>query len=261
MKLIYVVVSCAVLCMATVPLQAQGVMLVQKETRGGISATNQIQIDKSHMRSESSADQTAVTFDGPSQTMRMLNIGNKTYQEISRADLEQIKQQLDGVMAQLQGLPPAQRQMMEQVMQGRGMPGIAAAAAPKPEYRPAGSDKVGNWVCTKYEGFVNLQKTVEVCAVDPKTFNLSPADFDISRQLADFMRVIVPGGADRMIMNGSVQDQGYAGIAVRRTTFRNGAIEVVSEITDLRRETFPAATFEVPSGFKKEANPGLRGGR
>jgi len=263
MKFIFGVVACAVLCLVAAPVQAQGILFVQKETRGGKSTTNQVQIDKSNMRSESTGDQTAVTFDSAKQTLRMLNIGKKTYQEITKADLEKLKGQLDGAMAQMQAqmanLPPAQRQLMEQAMQGRGMPGAGAAAAPKPEYRAAGSDKVGQWACTKYEGYVNQQKTVEVCAADPKNFNLAPADFDIARQLAEFMKPIAPDSADRMLVNGSVQDQGYAGIAVRRTTFKNGAVDTVTEITELRREAFPASTFEVPAGFKKEAMPGPPG--
>ena len=267
MKRIYGIVSVVALCFVASPLQAQGILLVQKETRGGKTTTNQIQIDKNALRAESSADQTAVTYDAQKQLVRQLNLAAKTYQEMSKADLDQMKQQMDSAMAQLQNLPPAQRQMLEQMMQGRGMPGMpgmagmAAAAAPKPVFRASGTDKVGNWSCTKYEGYVNQQKTVEVCAADPKTFNLSPADFDIARQLTELVKSFAPESTDRLVVNGSVQDQGYAGIALRRTTFSNGAIDTVTEITELRREIIPASTFEVPAGFRKEASPGARGAR
>jgi hypothetical protein len=39
-------------------------------------------------------------------------------------------------------------------------------------------------------------------------------------------------------------------------SFRNGALESVTEITEVRKQAFPASTFEAPAGFRKEAMPG-----
>jgi hypothetical protein len=196
------------------------------------------------------------------QVLRTLDLSKKTYLEITKADLEQAKKQTDAMMAQLQNMPPAQRQQMEQMLQGRGMAAaLAGLIPPKPEFRAAGSDKVGQWTCTLYDGYVNQQKTVEVCAVSPATLNLSIADFEVGTQMAEFLKSISPGGADTAIFNATTQDQGYNGIAVRRTTFKNGAVESVMEITQLKRQAFPASTFAVPAGFTKTASPLARGSR
>jgi len=72
---------------------------------------------------------------------------------------------------------------------------------------------------------------------------------------------IAPAGLDSVILNATTQDQGYNGIAVRRTTFKNGAVESVTEITQLKRQAFPASTFAVPAGFTKTASPLARGAR
>ena len=53
---------------------------------------------------------------------------------------------------QLENMPPAQRAQIEAMMKGRGMPG--AGAAPRMEYRRAGADRVGEWACVTYEGFL-----------------------------------------------------------------------------------------------------------
>ncbi len=144
-------------------------------------------------------------------------------------------------------------------MQGRGgFPGLSMAQAPKPEYRAAGSDKVGQWACMKYEAYVGQQKTAEICTVDPKEFGLTAADFDVARQFAEFMKSLMPEGADRLLVNGTPDAQGFSGIPVRRISFRNGAVESTSEMTEFRREAFPASTFDVPAGFRKEAMPGAR---
>jgi hypothetical protein len=257
MKLSHALVTLAALSLTALPLQAQGVVFVQKETRGSQSTTSRVQMDKDHIRTESrsNGDESAFVFDGPKQTARMINISKKTYMEMTKADMEKIKQQMDAAMAQMANLPAAQRAMMEQMMQGRGMPGMPAAA-PKVDYKQTGTDKVGQWTCTKYEGSAGGQKTTEVCTVDPKEFGLAPADFAVAQQLADFMKSMMPEVADRMFVNGTVQSQGFAGVPVRRTTFRNGSVESTTETTEFRREAIAASTFDTPAGFKKESMPG-----
>jgi hypothetical protein len=249
--------------LAAAPLQAQGVLFVQKETRGNQSSTNRIQMDKDHIRveSRSSGDEMAFVFDGPTQTARMINITRKSYTELTKADMERVRTQMEGAMAQmqqqLQNMPPEQRAMVEQMMRGRGMPGMAAAA-PKVEYKQAGSGKVGEWACATYEGTVNGQKTTEVCTVDPKQFGLTAVDFEAARQLSEFFRTMFPQGADQVFVNGTIQEQGFSGVPVRQTSFANGNVLSVTELTEFRRETFPASTFETPAGFRKEAMPGGR---
>jgi hypothetical protein len=259
MRLSYGLAALLVLSATIMPAQAQGVVFVQKETRGNQSTTSRVVMDKDHIRAESraSGEESAFVFDGPRQTARMLNLTGKTYMEITKADLEQVKKQMDAMMAQMQNVPPAQRAMIEQMMQGRGMPGMSdlLATGPKVQYRQTGSDKVGQWTCTKYEGTVGGQKTTEVCTVEPKEFGLTPADFAIAQQLADFLKPMMPEVADRMFVNGTVQSQGFAGVPVRRTTFRNGALDSTTETTEFRRESLPAATFETPAGFTKAAMP------
>jgi hypothetical protein len=231
-------------------------------------------MDKDHIRAESRSgnDETAFVFDGTKKVVRMVNTTKKTYSEITTAEIQQMSSQMSGMMAQmqaqLQSLPPEQRAIVEQMMQGRGgagmppgmrgMPGMPAmAAAAKTEYRRTGTDKVAQWSCTKYEGSSGGQKTSEVCTVEPSALNLSPSDFDAARQLAEFMKSLVPQMAEGMMLNGTADAQGYNGVPVRRTTFRNGAVDTVSEITEIRHEAIPASTWEAPAGFRKEAMPGM----
>ena len=132
-----------------------------------------------------------------------------------------------------------------------------APAAAKTEYRLTGSDKVGPWTCTKYEGASGGQKTAEVCTVEPTALNLSPSDFEAARQLAELMKGLMPEVSNGLMVNGTTQDQGFAGVPVKRTTFRNGAADTITEITEIRREAIPPSTFDAPSGFRKETMPGM----
>jgi uncharacterized protein DUF4412 len=256
--LLSIVIAAGAVC-----AQAQGVVFVEKETRNGQSGTNQIQLDKNHMRAESHDNNSsrAFVFDGTKQTAYMIDATKKTYTEITKADMERLRGQMDSAMSQMQAqlanLPPEQRAVVEQMMRGRGgLPGGAAAPqAPKIQYRAAGSDKVGQWTCTKYEGYLGQQKTAEVCTVDPKQFGLTASDFDVAKQLAEFVKAMIPAAADRMVLNGTVQDQGFAGIPVKRTSYSNGAVDSVSEIVEVRHEAIPVSTFAPPAGFSKEALP------
>ena len=263
-QLWYSMAMLGALGLTTASLQAQGVLFVEKETRNGQSVNSQIQMDKDHIRVESraSGSESAFVFDGTKQVARTIDISRKTYMEMSKKDLEQTRKQMDSAMAemqqQLKAVPAAQRAMIEQMMRGRGgMPGMPQAA-PKVEYRQTGSDKVGQWTCTKYEGSVGGQKTSEVCTVDPKEFGLTPADFEVARQLGEFIKTMMPQAADNAFVNGTQLEQGFSGVPVRRTSFRNGAVEYVTEITEVRRTTFPASTFDPPAGFRKEAMPSMQ---
>src|SRR5437016_4656190 len=107
-------VSITILFFGAQALRAQGVLFVQQETTNGKSATNQIQMDKTHIRSEShtSGESVAILFDAPSQTVRMLNLDKKTYMELNKAQMEQMKQQMGGASAQMTA---AQKEMEERM--------------------------------------------------------------------------------------------------------------------------------------------------
>jgi len=154
----------------------------------------------------------------------------------------------------LEGMPPAQRAQMEAMMKGRlgGLPGASGPA--KTEYRRGGTSKVSKWTCDVYEGFQNNQKTGEVCTVSASALGFNATDFEVSRQLAAFMRGLIPQGADQVFQSGRAQEQGYEGVPVRRVTTIAGR-EIVTELTSVARQTFPDASFAVPDGFTKTAAP------
>jgi Domain of unknown function (DUF4412) len=183
----------------------------------------------------------------------LIDEDKKTYNEMTKADVDRLGGQVQDAMAmvqaQLANMPPAQRAQIEAMMKGRGM--TLAAPVQKTEYRRAGTDTVGKWACDKYEGFQNNQKTSEVCAVDPAAIGFSPADFEVSRQLGEFFRKLMPQNADQLFTFGKAEEQGFNGIPVRRKTTVAGR-ETTVELTDFSRQTFPDSTFAVPSGFQKQ---------
>ena len=180
---------------------------------------------------------------------------------MTKADVDRLGGQMSAAMAQMQeqmkNLPPEQRARIEAMMPGRGTPGGAAAPA-KTTYRKAGTDTVGKWTCDKYEGFQDDKKVSELCTVDPKVLGFTAADFQVTKPLAEFFGKLMPQGAERVFAIGTPEQQGYSGVPVRHVTI-NGDSRTTSELVDVKRESFPASTFEVPAGYTQEAGPFRRG--
>jgi len=259
----------AVCAVASSASAAQGVLVVETTTVAGTPRTTQVQIEPTRIRTEvAGPDGTnqVLIFDGAKQTLYMVNPAAKTYSVMTKADVDAAGAQLGDLMAQMQkaleGMPPAQRAQMEAMMKGRGMPGMGAAA--RTEYRRAGTSKVSKWTCDVYEGFQNNAKTGEVCTVNPTVLGFAAADFEVTRQLGEFMRGLVPQAADQLFAAGGTtpQGQGFSGVPVRRVATVAGR-EMVTELMSIARETFPDAIFAVPDGFTQQASPlsGLGRGR
>jgi hypothetical protein len=270
MKFIVKSTVCAgALCVMTASLHsANGLLIVQKTTStGGTPQTSQIQVESNRMRAESvgpGGEKQIVIFDGAKQVLTMIDPAKRTYTEMSQAELESVSSQFSDAMAQMQkelaNLPPEQRAQFEAIMKGR-MGGAGGrgpgAAAPKTQYRKTGTDKVGNWTCDKYEGYVGAQKTSEVCTVDAKALGFTTADFAVTKQFAAFFRKLIPQMADQMFTIGSVEEQGFSGVPVRQT-FSVGGRQITSEISEVTRQTFPDASYAAPVGYQKTSFGGGR---
>jgi hypothetical protein len=255
------------MCLAASPLHAaDGVLVIEKATSGGKTQINQIQIEKDRMRAETAGptgEKQTVVFDGVKQVLWIINDARKTYSEMAKADVDRMGGQMSDAMArmqeQLKTLPPEQRAQIEGLMKGRGTPGGPNGQAAKTAYRKTGTDKVGAWTCDTYEGSQNNEKVAELCTVEARTLGFATADFQVTKQLVDFFSKLVPQGADRIFAVGTPEDQGFSGVPVRRISFRNGQPQSTTEISEVRRQTFPASMFELPAGFQKEAFGGGQG--
>jgi hypothetical protein len=246
------------LCLLVHPLlAADGILIVETSTTGGTTKTNQIQIEKTRMRTESAdakGTTNVVVFDATAQIMRMIDVPKKSYTEMTKEDADRMGAQMTDAMAKMQeqmkNMPPAARAQMEAMM--KNMPGMGAVVA-KTEYKKVGTDKVGKWTCDQYEGYQNGKKTSELCTVDPKVLGFSNADFEVTKQVGEFFMKMMPQNADQMFSLGKSDPAGYSGVPVRRKYSILGR-ETVSELTEVSHQTFADSIFAVPEGFQKKAS-------
>ena|SRR5215831_2154885 len=261
-------IACA---MAAPAWAADGVLIVQKVTKGGDTKTNQVQIDQHRMRAEIAGPGGAaqsMIFDGGRQVMMIIDDDHKTYSEITQADVDAMSQQMSAMMAQMQAatknLTPEQRAAMESAMKGAAgrMGAPAAGTTAKTIYRKTGTDTVGKWTCDKYEGVRDGQKVQDVCTIDPKALGFTIGDFAVSKEMVDFFQKMVPPGmggrglnAGELFHIGSPEDQGFSGLPVRTVTYLNGQATATYELSDVKRQSFSDATFQAPAGYQKTASP------
>ena len=268
--------AAAALLLAGSASAADGLLIVQKLTLdSNPPQTHQIQIEQKRMRTQSTGPDgksIGIMFDSAHQVMTIVTDANKTYMELTKADLEALSSQMSGAMAQMQemmkSMPPEQRARMEAAMKGRmGGAGAAAGPAAKPVYHKTGTATVGKWTCDKYEGMTNGQKTHEVCTVDPKALGFSAADFQVTRDMMNFFKEfqkMQPGGgqqSSQLFAMGTPEDQGFSGVPVRSVTTMSTGSTVTFEISEVSRQSFPESTFQVPEGYKKVDMGGLGGRR
>jgi hypothetical protein len=242
---------------------ADGILLVQKTTSNGATTVGQVQIEKNRMRTEiaDASGKKVVIFDATKGVLDIIDADKKTYQEITKADVDQMAAQMQGAMAQMQqamaSLPPEQRRQMEAMMAARGgSGGPMGMMAPmtKTVYLKTGTDRVGKWTCTKYDTMQNSKKTGEICTVEPSALGFTAADFEVTRQMVEFFSKIVPAAAQQIFSLGRAEEQGFSGVPVR-----NISGDTTSEITEASRQTFPDSAFAVPAGFQKQSLMGGRG--
>jgi hypothetical protein len=252
------VVCAALPAAAGVRMQTEETDLQTKEV-----TKQEILIDSDRLRvNMTGKTNTSVLFltDGGKNRMLMLDRAKNEYTEIDQATIDQMGNQMQGMMSQMANMPPEQRAMMEQMMRGR----MGAAAPPaKTVYSPKGSATVAGFPCSKYEGVRGTEKVVEVCASRPAELKFAAADFQVYEKMKEFTSGLQRAFASMPMMANSLSglsEAGFEGYPVTKTTFSAGKADKTTELKLLERATFRADDFSVGNA-KRNAMPGPRGGR
>ena len=244
-RLFILAVLLSSLTAATIAQSGEGILITQRVTSGGAPLTIQLQIQAARMRTEMAGPEgvTNVTiFDGGKGVLYNIDPVQRTYTEMTKADVAQLGAQLKvgpaEIQAQIEKLPPAQRAQMEAMMKGV-------------ELTRSGSDKVGRWTCDNYELTLAGQKIGERCTVTLATLGFTAADFDVMNQMGAFYSVIASQLAGQLPGQGGVDAQGGADFPVRTVLMTPGGT-VTTEVIEASRQTFSDSSFAVPAGFTKQ---------
>jgi Domain of unknown function (DUF4412) len=239
------------------PAEAGLMMVYEQESYGrpGKEATT-VYMDKDRMRTETkggSADQVFI-FRGDKKLYWLIDNRDRTYMEISREDLKELKGKMDEANRtldeQMKNMPPEQRKMVEAMMKDR-MP----KQPPRTEYKKVASGvKVNRWVCDQYDGIVGREKKEEVWTADPGQFDLRPEEVQVFDSLREFSEEFSKQGMPfyRIEMEKGKKGSDYTGVPVRMIRFSHGKKVERMELTEAQRKEVAPSMFELPAGYKKK---------
>ncbi len=269
------IIKASICLTAVVVAPAWAGVRIQSESTNvatGETSRQEILLDADRMRvnitgkdSAGKDEKTVVMFltDGGRNRMVMLDKDKNEYRELDQQTMNQMSQQMTGLMAQMQeqmkNMPPEQREMMEKMMKGKmGKMPAQGAAAVRTTFTAKGSGSVNGFSCTKYEGVRGTEKVSELCAAKPSDLKFSQSDFQVFDKVKEFMAGFQSAMANSPFGGGAggtlrdFADPGFEGFPVQQTIFRNGQPELKMETKSVARASLSDADFSVGNAKKIE---------
>ncbi len=159
-----------------------------------------VQIRNGMARMAPAGDSTYMQYDARRNLLIHVDPGEGTYLELDEQTIkeqaeamgamrEEMVAEMEAMRSQLQGMPEAQRRMIEQRM-GSMMGGAAGEAAPKPDLKAVkkGSRKVNGFKCNDYQLLEGKTPVADACVAEQAGAGMSKDDFATLSAMMTFMR-------------------------------------------------------------------------
>ena len=192
-------------------------------------------------------------------TFYIIDDRDKTYVVFDKATMEQLAKKISDAMekmkAQLAQLPAEQRAQMEQMM-----PGLAGGDSKRTVevFETGKTDKVDGRTCRLWDVKRDGKLDDQICVV---AYSDLPGKENFQAMFANFAKVFeemaksVPMLAGMMTNEFSAQAK-VNGFPVRSRGYDNGKLGDDEQVMKVwREEAIPAATFEIPAGYKQKQMP------
>ena len=182
----------------------------------------------------------------------------KRYYVFDQKTLDAMSEQMNAAMQemekQLASLPPEQRAMAEQMMQG-GLQGLMGGEpAPKPRLEAAGSGTWRSSPCSKYFVFEGATKTQEICAAPLKAIEGGDEATKAFRRMTGFFEKMADalpmGGSEDIDLDELLND--IDGFPVVTTQFQSGRVSEVTTLESASNEDIDPARFTIPDGYTRQ---------
>lgn len=238
-----------------------GTVIRQEEREPGSDKSRQqvtLYVDAGKLRVEGedpSSGKYVMIFDQSKQAVWMADLSKKTYVEFTAAQVQGMGQQMQQAMkemeAQLAQMPPEQRAMVEQMMKQR----MGSSAPPEVTVREKSQgEKVGQFVCTRYEVLTGGQLSEEICAAPAAQLQLEASAYETFKALAEFYEPLsrqAPKGG-WSVSSAMRQIQGFP---VRTIAYEGQKPTSEWVLVKIEKQSLDAGLFTLPSGLKKTEMP------
>jgi hypothetical protein len=189
--------------------------------------------------------------------LRVVDDATKTYFDLDR----QVSQggMMDQMEEQLAKMPPEQRKMAEQMMQG-----TMGASKPTPTTYVWTKEKqtIKGYDCTKVETMVGDEKRSEYWGTTSADFKMTPDERNTMLTMQGYLRsftIMVKGGEGDGSSRAFQWDTSVDGYPLITRCFSHGDTTLDLRMQSFDRKPLDKSLFEVPSGFKKQELMGAEG--
>ena len=183
----------------------------------------------------------------------MLNHKDKTYIQMTKAEIDKMKVQMKAKMkaimeqqkAALAQLPPEQKAAVEAQMK---MMSGQDDKTPVIYKKTGKTEKWNGQTCTYYEGTKGALKVEEMCTVPTKKLKCS---------LIELERLVKVGNDYSMDGKGEPAWQEFKtrGVPVKNITYVNGKVVGTHKIVSIEKTKVGIEKFKIPKGYKKTEMP------
>lgn len=197
------------------------------------------------------------------QEFVMLSHNDRSYMILDEATMARVGSEVDAAMQQMQaelaGMPPEQRAMVEQMMKGQMggmMGGQEAPPPPPPTIQKIGSGEWKSESCTQYAVYDGGQKTQEICAAPLGDVDGSDEMMRAFKNMAAFLRKIAESMPGPMAASMAENPMGFMeqiqGFPVRTVQFENGQVSTETTLESVIDRALEEALFGIPADYTRQ---------
>lgn len=222
-----------------------------------MSQATRMWFDGGRMRTESGGKGEGSIAIYKNNAMYVLDPASKSYRVLDKATLEKLAGQLAEARKKMQsslaGLPPEQRAKMEKLMGG----GDSSKRVLKNTGR---TETVAGFKCTVWEASEDGKKEEEICAAAPGSVPGGEDMMQTMRSVGEMLK-----GFTQNVGGGAAENtwrdlETIKGMPIMMRTFDGATVASENKLTLARKESVPAAQFEVPAGYTEKKMPVIPGG-
>lgn len=227
--------------------------------RAGITATFQasghptttVQVEGNRARVDDGKEVTI--FDGETRRLVTLRPADRTYVEVTEAELRAQGARLRGEMEALKAsLGPEQRAQLEAAIgkaKGKGK------ERPRPVFQPTGKkDKVAGHACDGYRELVEGKPVQELCLIPWSPGVVTREDLAAFERMSQLLMTVLEevGGASDLLKDTRASLAAMPGFPARTVEIdEQGKAGEPEELVKLTRGPIPAAAFAIPPGYAR----------
>jgi len=251
------------------PLAYAGVVmdLVTMNASGHETERSRIYAQSGKVRMEQvDGDETAATMIFLGNEFLYIDHREKSYIVMDEAMLDEVSAKINEAMkemeSQLASMPPAQRAMVEQMMQGQmqGMIAQQGSSSPVPRVESKGSGKWKSYNCRQFEVFEGTSKVEDICAADLDEVDGADEVIDSFRNMAAYISKMIesmPMISDARMNPGELMDQ-IDGFPVHTIDYKNGVVVNETSLDSVTEQDLDEGMFAAPDGYRRQDPFGSR---